>query len=98
MPGVVVFCPDTGQTRQMLAGVVHGGGGGAPGAVLWLIIILAIVVVIAFFGTAARGVAERLPSFLTSMPGSSSDNSLNFGTVILGSLVIAILIILVMRN
>lgn len=78
--------------------VVHGDSGGAPGGLIVLIVIGVIIVVIALFSTAVRGIGERLPSFLTSMPGASSDNSLNFGTIILGSLVVAILVVIVLRN
>ena len=83
----------------MLTAVVHGDSSGiGSGTLLWLILIAGIVLVIAFLGTFVRAVGSRLPSFLTSMPGASSDNSLSFGTVILGSLVVAILVVLAIRN
>ena len=83
----------------MITAVVHGdSGGGASSGLVWLILIGLIVLVIAFFGTFVRGIGERLPAFLTSMPGASSDNSLSFGTIILGSLVVAILVVLAVRN
>ena len=80
--------------------VVHSNSssGIGSGGLVWLILIGVAFVVIAFLGTFARGVGQRLPSFLASMPGASSDNSLSFGTVILGSLTVAVLIVALIRS